>query len=376
MRFIFKSGILVLLLVFLWHSVANFLKEPQYKTIIDQFKTEVMTILDDHPKVLSTLESIQDGVDIVWDDLNKALHQTQNKQQQSEKIALDQPQAHIFSVHNFEIGDSKEDVEIKVGNAQRSTLNEYGVKWYTYHDNYQNFFMAAYNRNNKLAGLYTNQDLIASTLGIALGSAKETVLTQLGEPMKGIRKGLITYRTKNDGEYDTFQADNSFVTIFYDKHEHDTITAIQLISSELEQQKDNFYPEESTDLKEGFELQLFDLTNAARVEHGLPLLSWDEQVSGIARVHSRDMAENNYFNHTNLEGESPFDRMEKDNITFQAAGENLAAGQTSSIFAHEGLMNSLGHRENILHTNFESLGVGVAFDSESKPYFTENFITR
>ncbi len=68
--------------------------------------------------------------------------------------------------------------------------------------------------------------------------------------------------------------------------------------------------------------------------------------------------------------------MEEDNISFLAAGENLAAGQMSSIFAHEGLMNSLGHRENILQTQFESLGIGVAFDSESKPYFTENFLAK
>lgn len=44
------------------------------------------------------------------------------------------------------------------------------------------------------------------------------------------------------------------------------------------------------------------------------------------------------------------------------AGENLAYGQQNSIFAHEGLMNSLGHRKNILNTNFSTLGVGVDFN--------------
>ena len=180
----------------------------------------------------------------------------------------------------------------------------------------------------------------------------------------------------NNDEFNLFQIDNSYITIFYDKHENQTVTGVQIISEELEQQKKDYYPEESQQLKEGFEFQLFDLTNAARVEHGLSVLTWDDQVKMTARDHSADMAENHYFNHTNLEGLSPFDRMEEDNITFHAAGENLAAGQMSSIFAHEGLMNSLGHRENILQTQFESLGVGVAFDSESKPYFTENFLAK
>ena len=63
------------------------------------------------------------------------------------------------------------------------------------------------------------------------------------------------------------------------------------------------------------------------------------------------MAENAYFNHENLQGQSPFDRMREDDIAFSMAGENLAYRQFSSIFAHEGLMDSLGHRENILKSD-------------------------
>lgn len=88
------------------------------------------------------------------------------------------------------------------------------------------------------------------------------------------------------------------------------------------------------------------------------------------------MAVNQYFNHTNLEGQSPFDRMKEDDFSFHLAGENLAYGQYSSIFAHEGLMNSLGHRENILRKDYEYLGVGVAFNDKSQPYYTQNFYAK
>ena len=64
------------------------------------------------------------------------------------------------------------------------------------------------------------------------------------------------------------------------------------------------------------------------------------QSAGTARKHSLDMAENDYFSHENKQGKSPFDRMKDDGIRFRGAGENLAYGQSSSIFAHEGLMNS------------------------------------
>ncbi len=42
------------------------------------------------------------------------------------------------------------------------------------------------------------------------------------------------------------------------------------------------------------------------------------------------MAKNHYFDHTNLKGQSPFDRLKKDGITFNSAGENLAYGQVSN----------------------------------------------
>ena len=96
-------------------------------------------------------------------------------------------------------------------------------------------------------------------------------------------------------------------------------------------------------------------------------------MSNTARNHSEDMVKQNYFDHNNLDGESPFDRLKDDDIDFNAAAENLAYGQQNSIFAHEGLMNSLGHRKNILNTNFSTLGVGVDFNDKRQPYWTENY---
>ena len=88
------------------------------------------------------------------------------------------------------------------------------------------------------------------------------------------------------------------------------------------------------------------------------------------------MADNNYFSHDNLQGLSPFDRIKEDGIGFKRAGENLAYGQSSSIFAHEGLMNSKGHRENILLKDYSSLGIGVDFNQEMQPYYSEEFLLR
>ncbi|WP_245917222.1 CAP domain-containing protein [Bacillus canaveralius] len=343
-------------------------------------------VIDD---IRSNIEKIDfsAAIDTLYDEINQLAGQLngvaeqprQNEQPEPinklEKPNLSAPAKQMFSVYNIEIGDSKEAVEQQIGAPKRSTANEYGTEWNAYHDSYQNFFMLAYDENDKVAGLYTSQDLITSTKDIKLGTPKETVLAQLGEPLSQIRKGLVYFQFQEKRDYDVFLLDNNYVTIFYDIHKNNTVTSMQIISKELEQAKQDFYAAESPQLREGFEYQLFDLTNATRVNHNLPILTWDDQIKETARKHSLDMAENNYFNHTNLEGQSPFDRMEEDAISFTVAGENLASGQFSSIFAHEGLMNSLGHRENILKPEYEFLGVGVAFNPEAHPYYTENFFT-
>ena len=65
-----------------------------------------------------------------------------------------------------------------------------------------------------------------------------------------------------------------------------------------------------------------------------------------------------YFSHYNPEGESPFDRMEKAEINYLAAGENLALAPTVTL-SHQGLMNSPGHKANILSPDYGKIGIGV-----------------
>lgn len=354
-------------------------EEKVEATEFDSVLTKIEEIKNS-PKVKDTFNQLYNEVNLLLIKLDESFRDLENpsdtKEEKSvEKPALTVPSDKSFSIYNIEMGESKGDLEKELGAAKRQSTNEYGVSWYAYHENYRNFLMVSYDENNQVNGLYTNQDLLSSSSGIEMGVPKEVVQNELGEPLSNIRKGLTLYQLQNNGEQDVYQVDGSYVTVFYDKHENDTVTAIQIIAESLEANKKNFYSEASPELKEGFEFQLFDLTNATRVEKGLNALSWDDQVRDTARKHSLDMAEQNYFSHTNLEGESPFDRMEEDQVAFRTAGENLAYGQLSSIFAHEGLMNSKGHRENILQPHYEHLGVGVAFNGKAQPYFTENFFS-
>ncbi|MFK4997103.1 CAP domain-containing protein [Bacillus sp. N9] len=292
---------------------------------VDEIRSKWEAVKE-NPDVTAAMESLTETLGRLLEQLDDSLNELQNKQERSEqhesKIPLlNSPTHQKFSVYNTELGQSKDEVEQRLGEPKRVSENEYGVNWYSYHEDYHNFLMVSYDENNRVNGLYTNQDLISSSAKVQLGSSKESVKNYLGEPLTQMRKGLVYYQVQNHDEYEIFQIDNSYITVFYDLHENDTVTAIQIISAELEKNKKSIYTMSSPELKEGFEYQLFDLTNAARVNHGLGILTWDDHVKETARKHSLDMAENRYFDHVNLQGKSPFDRMKDDQISFLSRGK-------------------------------------------------------
>jgi len=106
------------------------------------------------------------------------------------------------------------------------------------------------------------------------------------------------------------------------------------------------------------EKQMLDLVNKERLANGLNPLAPDPELTEVARQHSTDMFARGYFAHDTPEGLSPFDRMRAAKVSFTTAGENLALAPTLPI-AHTGLMNSPGHRANILRREFGRVGIGV-----------------
>jgi len=119
----------------------------------------------------------------------------------------------------------------------------------------------------------------------------------------------------------------------------------------------NFTQKELT-IDEASETEMLTRVNKERRDRGLKELKMDGKLRDLSRVYAKDMFERGYFSHYNPEGESPFDRMEEAHIDYRAAGENLALAPNVTI-AHQGLMDSKGHRENILNPEFGRVGIGV-----------------
>lgn len=106
------------------------------------------------------------------------------------------------------------------------------------------------------------------------------------------------------------------------------------------------------------EQQMVNLVNQERQKQGLAPLKINSELVKVARLKAKDMIENNYFDHQSPTYGSPFDMMNQFNISYRTAGENLAGHQTVEG-AHNGLMNSPGHRANILNESFTEVGIGI-----------------
>jgi uncharacterized protein YkwD len=118
------------------------------------------------------------------------------------------------------------------------------------------------------------------------------------------------------------------------------------------------YKVSSPKVRQDLEAEMLQSINEERRKEKLPALKPDPELTIVARAHSKDMFLRGYFAHVSPDGSTPFDRMKKAGVRYLTAGENLALGQTLTI-CHNGLMNSPGHRANILEPGYGRVGIGI-----------------
>ncbi|TKC09659.1 CvpA family protein [Pedobacter frigoris] len=132
------------------------------------------------------------------------------------------------------------------------------------------------------------------------------------------------------------------------------------------------YKVEHPKVRADLEAEMMVLVNEERKKRRLKPLKADPEIAVPARKHSADMFARGYFSHITPEGLDPFQRIQAEKIIFVTAGENLALAQTLAI-AHQGLMNSPGHRKNILRSGFGRLGIGILDGGVYGLMITQNF---
>ena len=117
---------------------------------------------------------------------------------------------------------------------------------------------------------------------------------------------------------------------------------------------------------------LLNLLNQDRARNGLPALALDPELSRLAKLKSSDMNSNHYFAHESPTYGTAGQMLDSFNYKYQGVGENIAH-YGSVEKAEAAFMSSDGHRRNILGSQWEKVGIGVAYDENGNVYVTQLF---
>ncbi|MFD3483041.1 CAP domain-containing protein [Streptomyces sp. NPDC058665] len=130
-------------------------------------------------------------------------------------------------------------------------------------------------------------------------------------------------------------------------------------------------PQPSSTAPSGAEAEVLALVNEERAKVGCRPLRADKALNGLAEAFSKDMADRGYFDHTDPDGDTPWDRADQAGVR-NLGGENIARGQADAQAVMASWMASEGHRENILNCDYKTIGIGAHF-ADGGPWWTQDF---
>nr|WP_246363746.1 CAP domain-containing protein [Halobacillus locisalis] len=279
---------------------------------------------------------------------------------------------------------STEKVIQLVGEPTWKSPSEYGYEWWTYEGEEQTY---------KQIGIQDGQVVTAVFLG-GEATIEGMAIGQDYNRIKSDQSFQSTFALESEGAYrfeltsqdlkerPLVEIDEQWTAQLYFDTFINKLAAIRLIRNDVLLKMQPYKTvyrgvlprslplerDEWEEVETGMEKQIISQTNHFRHTHNLSKLIFHKQASNVAFLHSRDMDEKNYFSHYAPDGKGLEDRMQ--GISYQEAGENIAAQYVDATAAVHGWLNSAGHREALLNSAYTHLGVGVYHR-----YYTQNFLT-
>jgi uncharacterized protein YkwD len=128
----------------------------------------------------------------------------------------------------------------------------------------------------------------------------------------------------------------------------------------------------SVNIQQFAESKILELMNEKRTEAGLSALALDNTLLQIARYKSNDMIQNNYFDHTTLQGQKWTSWLDAINYQYTTTGENIAYNNYDPIQLFNQWWNSPEHKANMMNSSYTKVGIGV-LEGNGKYMGTQTF---
>lgn len=232
------------------------------------------------------------------------------------------------------IGMSESELLAAMGEPTRRETSIGGLDWCMFAEDAANYVMVAIGDDNTVCGLY-------------------------------VAGADFVYNDFDSAAYTTEE--------FADTYDNDNVYAVLILPAGNQKSVDIT----AEGALETIEADIFDVTNAYRAAHGLSILAYDETAQKAAKVHNDDMVANNFLSHVGTDGTQPWDRYMDLGGGGTGWGENIAGGYYDAAHAFAALIDSEGHRENVLRESFTHMGVSAVYGAYSKYkcYITLFFVT-
>ncbi|RYL95486.1 serine protease [Sporolactobacillus sp. THM7-4] len=317
--------------------------------------------------------------------------QNVNKNHQNEMSAdqsVKEPQFKVpeGGIHQF-MGKSESEVRKIFGDPQRIDETKYGYRWFIYGRGSEKYVQIGIdNKTHKVTTLY------------ALGKKLKTSPFVIGDDSRQIYQkvpvtdvvSLNEHGTKIKFEFNEedlmirplIKFGNDWAQLNFD-HISNRLVGVRYMSANvlaLQHPYSMTYEgplpaipavtdKQWTAINEAEDREIFDISNVLRMRYKVNPLKWDTSAQRAAYKHSREMKVRNYFSHDSRWSGDLKTRLQNENISFQMAGENIAARYPDSIAVTLGWLNSVDHRKNLLNNAFTELGVGTY-----QNYYTQDFV--
>ena len=229
------------------------------------------------------------------------------------------------------IGMSFEDLLEYAGEAEEILPTTSGYTWYVYGTkDYTDYAMA---------GVYENK-----VVAICASGAD------------------FSYRgcTANGSVAEAEEGDTYHITMLVDKNDNSAVYGILLTDNDFRVQYAT-----TKEVLAGESRVAFHMANAFRVLHNVGILTWCDNAATAGRLHSEDMATQNYVSHTSADGRLFYMRLRENGVLYSTCAENLCAGYYNGIGANNAWVNSALHRANLLNANMDRCGIGFGYGADS-----------
>lgn len=271
---------------------------------------------------------------------------------------------------SIKMGESKNKLIELMGEPDRIDKDTKYYDWYIYNKDLKHYIQIGVFKN-KVVAFATNSSYWDLNGDIKIGITQRDIVNKHRKEVYDSRK---LYNSTS--EWNSMYFKDNLLTFIWDKYQDYSLSTIIL------EEKHSTITRFDNEIIKAYELQAFDLLNVYRLRNGQNSLKWHDKLSKAALYHSNDMAENNFYSHISSNGDIFRDRINRFiNDSGLAIGENIHMGDLNylnALISMGALYNSGGHRNNILDSDYEFVGIGVVFKLEKNKgtmYITQNFIS-